>query len=71
MIKVFILFCSLFAFIGCSRVISDVQIQEVYIPIKCNIKIPNKPKEDGTFESHKQLAEYYLIVEQIAKDCTN
>lgn len=59
------------AFVGCaSKPTYKTQIQEVYIPIKCNLKLPLKPKENGSFESHKALAVYYRQVEQIAKDCT-
>ena len=56
---------------GCaSKPIYKVQVKEVFIPIKCNLKLPYKPKENGSFESHRNLAIYYKKVEQIAKDCT-
>ncbi|WP_233704127.1 hypothetical protein [Helicobacter mesocricetorum] len=56
---------------GCStKPILKVQTKEVFIPIKCNLKLPPKPKENGSFESHKELSLYYKEVEQIAKDCT-
>ena len=58
-------------FVGCAKEpIYKIQTKEVLIPIKCDIKIPDKPKEDGSFESHRELAVYYKKVEQIAKDCT-
>ena len=64
-------FC-LIVFSGCaSKPIVKIQTQKVYIPIKCNLKIPNKPLDDGSFQSHKDLAKYFLQVEQIAKDCVN
>lgn len=57
--------------IGCaSKPTYKVQVKEVLIPTKCNLEIPQKPLEDGSFESHKALAVYYKKVEQIAKDCT-
>lgn len=57
-------------FLGCaSKPIYKVQVKEVFIPIRCNLELPEKPKEDGSFESHKALAVYYKKVEQIAKDC--
>ncbi|PZT48184.1 hypothetical protein B6S12_03905 [Helicobacter valdiviensis] len=68
-----ILFLSLLCliFIGCSaKPIVKMQTKEVLIPIKCNLVLPKKPKEDGSFESHKNLSLYFLKVEQIAKDCT-
>lgn len=57
--------------IGCAgKPIYKVTTKEVFIPVQCNIELPVKPKENGTFESHKALAVYYRKVEQIAKDCT-
>lgn len=66
-------FLALFAlsFSACAtKPIAKIQTQEVLIPVKCNLELPPKPQEDGSFESHKALAKYYLEVEQIAKDCT-
>ncbi|WP_238700782.1 hypothetical protein [Helicobacter apodemus] len=59
------------SFIGCApKPIVKIQTKEVLIPIRCNLELPKKPKEDGSFESHKELSIYYKEVEQIAKDCT-
>ncbi|MDE5926595.1 MAG: hypothetical protein K2N75_06965 [Helicobacter sp.] len=59
------------SFSACAtKPIVKIQTQEVLIPIKCNLELPPKPQENGSFESHKALAKYYLEVEQIAKDCT-
>ena len=68
-----VLFSLLFSivFTICSKPIYKIQTKEVYIPIKCNLVLPIKPKNDGSFESHKSLVKYYLEVEQIAKDCIN
>ncbi|WP_276951026.1 hypothetical protein [Helicobacter rodentium] len=66
-------FLALFAlsFSACaSKPVYKIKTQEVFIPVKCNLELPPKPQEDGSFESHKALAKYYLEVEQIAKDCT-
>ena len=73
--KSFILFTllALFAltFSACaSKPVYKVEIKEVFIPVKCNLKLPTKPKENGSFASHRALAKYYLTIEQIAKDCT-
>lgn len=62
-------FILLFTLEGCSKPTYKVQVKEVLIPIQCNLELPNKPKEDGSFSSHKALAVYYKEVEQIAKDC--
>lgn len=55
---------------ACAKPIVKIQTKEVLIPIKCNLTLPDKPKENGSFESHKELLLYYLEVESIAKDCT-
>lgn len=47
----------------------QVQTKEVLIPIKCNLEMPKKPKENGSFESHKALGIYFLEVERTLKDC--
>lgn len=57
-------------FNGCSKPVYKIQTQEVFIPVKCNLELPQKPQEDGSFESHRALTKYYLEIEQIAKDCT-
>lgn len=59
------------SFSACAtKPIVKIKTQEVFIPVKCNLELPPKPQENGSFESHKALAKYYLEVEQIAKDCT-
>lgn len=59
------------SFSACAtKPIVKIKTQKVLIPVKCNLELPPKPQEDGSFESHKALAKYYLEVEQIAKDCT-
>lgn len=54
--------------VGCST-ITKTQVQEVYIPTKCISELPVKPKEDGSFESAKNLSIYYIKIEQILRDC--
>lgn len=69
----FTTFLALFAltFSACaSKPVYKVEIKEVFIPVKCNLELPQKPQENGSFESHKALTKYYLEIEQIAKDCT-
>ena len=69
---VLVAFLAIFAltFSACSKPIYKIQTQEVFIPVKCDLELPQKPKENGSFKSHKALAKYYLEMEQIAKDCT-
>lgn len=46
------------------------ETKEVLIPTKCDLELPPKPRDDGSFESHKAIARYYKLAETIAKDCT-
>lgn len=55
-------------FLGCSTLVRT-EIQEVYIPVRCDAELPTKPKDDGSFESAKNLTIYYIEIEQILKDC--
>ncbi|WP_300692411.1 MULTISPECIES: hypothetical protein [Helicobacter] len=55
---------------ACAKPLVKIETKEVFVPIKCDLELPTKPLENGSFESHKQIAIYYKKVEQIAKDCT-
>lgn len=66
--KVLYLILIAFFFSACASSV-QVQTKEVLIPIKCNLEIPKKPKENGSFESHKALGIYFLEVESTLKDC--
>ena len=70
-ILVFFFFALLFA--GCSakpEVIPKTQYQEVYIPVRCQAKMPEKPKFDKKdLQSARALAVYYRQVEILLKGC--
>lgn len=71
--SLFTAFLAFFAlsFSACaSKPLVKIETKEVFIPVKCDLELPTKPLENGSFESHKQIAIYYKKVEQIAKDCT-
>ena len=59
---------SVFMLAGCGA--KEPQIKQVFIPVKCNLKMPLRPAESSDFEAHKALVAYFLKCEQIAKDCT-
>lgn len=44
--------------------------KNVYIPVKSNEKMPEKPENDNSFEAHKAKMIYLLKCEDIAKSCT-
>lgn len=54
---------------GCSTEVIKLQTQEIYIPVRCEAALPQKPTEDGSFQSHKAISIYYLQVENTLKDC--
>ena len=72
-ILVFLLF-ALF-FIGCAakpEIITKTQYQDVYVPVKCQAKIPEKPKFDKKdLESARQISIYYKQIEALLKECIN
>lgn len=66
------IFLPVFAFLlsACAKPVYRVETKEVLVPVKCNLQLPQKPQENGSFQSHKELMKYFVQVEQIAKDCT-
>lgn len=70
-ILVFLLFAVFFA--GCAakpEIITKTQYQDVYIPVKCQVKIPQKPKFDKKdLQSAKALAVYCRQVEALLMEC--
>lgn len=62
--------CAILLSACASKPLVKIETKEVFIPVKCDLELPTKPLENGSFESHKQIAIYYKKVEQIAKDCT-
>ncbi len=55
---------------ACAKPLVKIETKEVFVPIQCDLELPTKPIDNGSFESHKQIAIYYKKIEQIAKDCT-
>ena len=47
----------------------SVVYKEKYMPVRCNAKMPLKPKNDGTFETHKAKMIYYRDCEKKLKQC--
>jgi hypothetical protein len=46
-----------------------VVYKEKYMPVRCNAKMPDKPKDDGKFETHKAKMIYYRDCEKKLKQC--
>ena len=70
-ILVFLLFAVFF--VGCSskpEIITKTKYQDVYIPVRCQVKMPKKPKfEPENLSSAKELAVYYRQVEALLMEC--
>lgn len=65
-----LLFLFALAFTGCAPKIQTEYIyKDVYVPVKCNAKMPIKPTNDESFESHKQKMLYFLRTEALLKEC--
>lgn len=66
-------FCCLFSVICCLNgcgAKENIVYKDIFVPVKCDQTIPLKPKNDGTFETHKEIMKYYIKCESIAKICT-
>jgi len=56
-------------FTGCAGG-REVVFREVLVPVRCEEKLPIKPKFDGSFASARLKMRYYIACEQVAKICT-
>ncbi|WDL74219.1 hypothetical protein IP360_05040 [Helicobacter winghamensis] len=56
---------------GCaSKPMVKVEIQEVFVPIKCNVEIPQRPKRQGMLvENIRAIALYAEKLEIALKEC--
>lgn len=54
------------AFSGCAK---EVVYKDVYIPVKCKIELEDKPEFDGSFDSAKEILNYFLRTEEKLKIC--
>jgi len=68
-ISLFCLFALIFAGCAAKPQISEPHIiyKEKYVPVRCNAKMPLKPKNDGTFETDKAKMIYYRDCEKKLK----
>ncbi len=67
-LAIFVLF-ALF-FVGCaSKAEPTLVYKEKLIPVRCDAKLPAKPENDGTFESHRAKMIYFLECENLLKQC--
>lgn len=55
---------------GCS-VKEKVVYKDVYLPVKCKVKVPPRPVYDGNFTKAKNIMIYLEILEKALKECQN
>lgn len=68
----FIFLSYIVLFVGCSAKAPQTTIQKVYIPVKCDVKLPEKPLFDPADpDSLKGLIIYYIQIENLLKGCIN
>ena len=69
--RIFFLLCVAWMLVGCaSKEIQYVdRVQEVKVPIKCNIELPERPILKPGFEGTKALVIYADQVTCVAKQC--
>lgn len=57
-------------FSGCgSKTKTITAYKDVYVPVRCQSKMPVKPINNKTFESKKALMVYFLQTEAALKSC--
>lgn len=61
-------FLAIILFSGCA-IKERVVYKDVFVPIKCDAKMPKSPKNDGSFASHKKIMIYFLECEHLLKYC--
>ena len=65
-----LLFFMAISFTGCApKIQTEKSYKDVYVPVKCNAKMPIKPTNDESFESHKEKMLYFLRAEALLKEC--
>lgn len=69
LVFMFMVFITLILLAGCSAKEPNIVYKDVLIPVKCGIKMPVKPKNNGDFESHKARMIYYRKCESALKYC--
>lgn len=74
-ITFYLILTSVILLSGCSakpEIITHTEYQNVYVPVKCEVKLPEKPKfDENNLESAKEIAKYYGETERLLMECVN
>lgn len=65
-IRIYLIVLISVIFCGCGE---KIIYKDVYLPVKCTAKMPQKPSNNGDFKSHKNLMIYFLECENLLKFC--
>lgn len=72
-ITFYLILTSVILLSGCSakpEIITHTEYQDVNMPVKCEVKLPGKPKfDENNLESAKEIAKYYGEVERLLMEC--
>ncbi|QCD52513.1 hypothetical protein [Campylobacter sp. RM16192] len=74
-ITFYLILTSVILLSGCSakpEIITRTEYQNVYVPVKCEVKLPEKPKFDqDRLDSAKEIAKYYQEAERLLMECVD
>lgn len=74
-ITFYLILTSVILLSGCSakpEIITRTVYQNVYVPVKCKVELPKKPKfDENNLESAKEIAKYYQETERLLMECAN
>lgn len=75
-ITFYLILTSVILLSGCSakpEIITRTEYQNVYVPVKCKVELPDKPKfdENNPEISSKKIAEYHSKAERLLMECVN
>lgn len=71
----YLILTTVILFTGCSakpEIITRTEYQNVYLPAKCRVELPQKPKfDESKLESAKEIAKYYQEIERLLVECVD
>ncbi|WP_253908149.1 hypothetical protein [Campylobacter sp. RM16188] len=74
-ITFYLILTSVILLSGCSakpEIITRTEYQNVYLPAKCRVELPQKPKfDESKLESAKEIAKYYQEIERLLVECVD
>ncbi|MGG7074638.1 hypothetical protein U5B43_10420 [Campylobacter sp. 9BO] len=70
MVFIVLLFLALILIGGCAKKQESISFKEIYVPVKCEVELPSKPKfNPNEPQTARDLAQYFMQVEELLKGC--